>query len=156
MPAIRRLAVLALALLSFTPSAAFAQHDHAAMMAAMNAKWKWTVDASGTLNLNIQERKFTDVSAWESQNWVMFEGVHRLGRGTFRFHDMHTLEPFTMHALGSPQAFQTGETFRNAPLIDYQHPHDLFMSLGADYTRMAGGFMYTRCSPLEAACIPSG
>ena len=35
--------------------------------------------------------------------------------------------------IGSPQAFQTGETFRRAPLIDYQHPHDLIMGLGATY-----------------------
>jgi len=104
--------------------------------------WHWMSDANAFFGFNDQERKFTDFSAWESQNWVMLDGAHRLGTGTFRFHDMHTLEPFTMHALGSPQVFQTGETFRKAPLIDYQHPHDLFMSLGADYTRMAGRFTY--------------
>jgi hypothetical protein len=104
--------------------------------------WHWMSDANGFFGFNHQERKFTDFSAWESQNWVMLEGAHRLGSGTFRFHDMHTLEPFTMHALGSPQVFQTGETFRKAPLIDYQHPHDLFMSLGGDYTRTTGRFTY--------------
>jgi hypothetical protein len=40
-----------------------------------------------------------------------------------------------MQALGSPQVFQTGETYANAPLIDYQHPHDLFMDLGATFTQ---------------------
>ena len=46
---------------------------------------------------------------------------------------MLSLEPWTLKDIGSPQAFQTGETFRRAPLIDYQHPHDLIMGLGAAY-----------------------
>jgi hypothetical protein len=49
-----------------------------------------------------------------------------------------TLEPFTLADLGSPQVFQTGETFGNAPLIDYQHPHDLAMHLGAETARAVG------------------
>ena len=44
---------------------------------------------------------------------------------------MFSLEPFTLRDIGSPQVFQTGETFNGAPLIDYQHPHDLIMNLGA-------------------------
>ncbi len=51
---------------------------------------------------------------------------------------MLTLEPFSLDDIGSPQAFQTGETYNNAPIIDYQHPHDLVMELGADLTRAAG------------------
>ena len=51
---------------------------------------------------------------------------------------MLTLEPFSLDDIGSPQAFQTGETYNNAPIIDYQHPHDLVMELGADFTRAAG------------------
>jgi hypothetical protein len=104
--------------------------------------WRWMEDASVYFGFNDQERKFRDFHAWESQNWVMFDGAHRLAGGTFQFHDMHALEPFTMHALGSPQVFQTGETYRKAPLIDYQHPHDLFMGLGADYTRAMRRFTY--------------
>ena len=42
---------------------------------------------------------------------------------------MFSFEPFTLKEIGSPQVFQTGETFRNARLIDYQHPHDLFSEL---------------------------
>ena len=48
---------------------------------------------------------------------------------------MVSLEPFTIQPLGSPQVFQTGETYRRAPLIDYQHPHDLFMQLGVRWAR---------------------
>ena len=48
---------------------------------------------------------------------------------------MFSLEPFTLRDIGSPQVFQTGETFNGAPLIDYQHPHDLIMNLGGDLSR---------------------
>jgi hypothetical protein len=53
---------------------------------------------------------------------------------------MLSFEPFTIQDIGSPQVFQTGETFQQAPLVDYQHPHDLLMGLGAVYERPAGPF----------------
>ena len=65
----------------------------------------------------------------------MGAGERRVGRELFRLHSMLSFEPFTIQALGSPQVFQTGETYQDAPLIDYQHPHDLFMDLGADWAR---------------------
>jgi hypothetical protein len=46
-----------------------------------------------------------------------------------------------MRDLGSPQVFQTGETFGGRPLIDYQHPHDLVMNLGAELTHSLGATM---------------
>ena len=51
-------------------------------------------------------------------------GERPLGGGRLTVHTMVSLEPFTLKELGSPQVFQTGETFNSAPLIDYQHPHD--------------------------------
>ena len=58
-------------------------------------------------------------------------------------HGMASVEPFTLRALGSPQVFQTGETFKSAPLIDYQHPHDLIMGLGATYRIESGAVAYS-------------
>jgi hypothetical protein len=104
--------------------------------------WHWTEDASAFFGFNEQERKFRDFHAWESQNWLMVDGTHRLASGTFRATAMTSLEPFTLKKIGSPQVFQTGETFRSAPLIDYQHPHDLIMGLGADYARTKGAITY--------------
>jgi len=49
---------------------------------------------------------------------------------------MFSLEPFTLRRLGSAQVFQTGETLDGAPLIDYQHPHDLMMGLEATFEWM--------------------
>ena len=45
----------------------------------------------------------------------MGTGERALGRGRLAIHTMFSLEPFTLKTLGSPQAFQTGETFNNAP-----------------------------------------
>ena len=54
---------------------------------------------------------------------------------------MLSFEPFTLRDIGSPQVFQTGETFRRAALVDYQHPHDLLMGLGAELRMPTGRVM---------------
>src|SRR6185436_12949657 len=82
-----------------------------------------------------QVRKFRDFNTFESQNWVMGATERPFAAGQLRLHSMLSFEPFTIQALGSPQVFQTGETYQRAPLIDYQHPHDLFMDVGATWTR---------------------
>lgn len=103
--------------------------------AAPAPAWAWSVDANAFFGFNYQRRKFRDFNAWESQNWLMARGQRRAGNGTLVLSSMLSLEAMTLRDIGSPQVFQTGETFRRAPLIDYQHPHDLFMGLGAEYRR---------------------
>lgn len=46
---------------------------------------------------------------------------------------MLSLDPATMGTRGYPLLFQTGETAFGEPLVDRQHPHDLFMELAATY-----------------------
>jgi hypothetical protein len=104
--------------------------------------WILTSDANVFFGYNYQHRKFTDFSAWESQNWFMLTAEHPVGPGRLVLQGMASLEPFTLKALGSPQVFQTGETYKTAPLIDYQHPHDLIMGLGATYRIEAGAMAY--------------
>lgn len=74
------------------------------------------------------------VTKFESQNWLMPMALRRLGPGTLELRAMFSLEPFTFAPGGSPELFQTGETYRGQPLINRQHPHDLFMELSATYT----------------------
>ena len=100
--------------------------------------WRWTTNANVFFGFNHQQRKFRDFSAWESQNWLMAAGERDIPNGSVRLTSMFSLEPFTIQDIGSPQAFQTGETFQRAPLVDYQHPHDLFMNLGAELRRSVG------------------
>jgi hypothetical protein len=119
---------------------AIPSHQHAAEPPA--SAWAWRTDASVFFGYNYQQRKFTDFSAWESQNWFMLAGKRALGPGTMSVDGMISLEPFTLKAIGSPQVFQTGETYKTGPLIDYQHPHDLIMNLGAAYRIERHGVAY--------------
>jgi hypothetical protein len=98
-----------------------------------NAAWSWTEDGNAFYGYNYQERRFADFWAWESQNWLMLSGERPLGHGRLILVGMGSLEPFTIAAVGSPQLFQTGESFHNSPNVNYQHPHDLVMGLGATY-----------------------
>jgi hypothetical protein len=135
-------AALASAVLVIAASQAWAQDVHtehaAPALQAAAPRWEWTVDSNAFFGFNYQYRKFRDFNAWESQNWVMGTGRRSAGRGTVTVTSMVSLEALTLRDIGSPQVFQTGETFRRAPLIDYQHPHDLFMGLGAHYSRPLG------------------
>jgi hypothetical protein len=74
------------------------------------------------------------VTKAESANWFMPMAYHKLGKGTVQLRSMFSFEPFTFPPGGSPLLFQTGETYKGQPLIDKQHPHDLFMELSAQYT----------------------
>jgi hypothetical protein len=74
----------------------------------------------------------------ESQNWFMPMAFRRVGRGTLQLRGMFSLEPFTFPPGGSGELFQTGETYKGQPIIDAQHPHDLFMELSATYTMPLG------------------
>jgi hypothetical protein len=70
---------------------------------------------------------------FESTNWLMGMAHHDLGPGRVTFMMMNSLEPATLDDPGSPQLFQTGETFDGEPIVDYQHAHDFFMNLSATY-----------------------
>jgi hypothetical protein len=78
------------------------------------------------------------VTKAESENWFMPMAYHKLGKGTVQLRGMFSFEPFTFPPGGSPLLFQTGETYKGQPLIDHQHPHDLFMELSAQYTLPLG------------------
>jgi hypothetical protein len=106
--------------------------------AADPPQWQWSGEASAFAGFNYQRRKFFDFDAWESQNWLMGAIERRGPVWQIRALTMLTFEPFSLDAIGSPQVFQTGETYRNTPIIDFQHPHDLMMQLGADVSRTAG------------------
>ena len=124
------------------------EHHHMMMEPAPGAGWTWTGDANVFFGYNYQKRLFADFSAVESQNWFMLAGEHALGRGRLTVQGMLSLEPFTVGKLvwvgnppepvqtpigGSPQLFQTGESFQGQPLVNVQHPHDLLMGLGLTY-----------------------
>ena len=124
-----RLVVFSLIVLAgVTPARAQDPHQHPSSDA-----WQWGVEGNVFAGYNYQLRKFTDFDEIESQNWLM-TSLSKMWSGGSRIQiiGMFSFEPFTLQDIGSPQVFQTGETFNGAPLIDYQHPHDLIMNLGAE------------------------
>jgi hypothetical protein len=99
----------------------------------------WLIFLHGDMKLGINAqggpRGATKI---ESQNWIMPMAFRRLGQGTLQLRGMFSLEPFTFPPGGSGELFQTGETYNGQPLIDKQHPHDLFMELSGTYTVPVG------------------
>lgn len=73
-----------------------------------------------------------------SANWGMFAASHDVGRGSFMFQMMLSLDPATITDRRYPELFQTGETAFGKPLVDAQHPHDFFMGLGIHYAHPIG------------------
>jgi hypothetical protein len=70
----------------------------------------------------------------ESVNHAMFMQQHKLGRGTLLLRQMFSAESLTAPHPGFPELFQTGETYHGEPLVDHQHPHNVFAELSAYYT----------------------
>jgi hypothetical protein len=60
-----------------------------------------------------------------------------LGAGTVGLRGMVSLDAL-MGERGYPLLLQTGESANGQPLIDRQHPHDLFMELAASYSHPLG------------------
>ena len=118
-----------------------AEHHHEAPPAPTG--WQWSSDANVFFGQNYQQRHFADFSSWESQNWFMLAGDRPVGRNHFAFQVMLSLEPFTLDAHGSPQLFQTGESYQRTPLVNLQHPHDLLMGAGVTYRMARAGIKYS-------------
>jgi hypothetical protein len=73
-----------------------------------------------------------------STNWGMLGAMHRMGRGGVMLRTMLSLEPATITERRYPLLFQTGETAFGDPIINAQHPHDLFMELSVQYSHAVG------------------
>ncbi len=74
-----------------------------------------------------------------STNWLMPMAQHRVGaRGLLTFRTMLSLEPATITGREYPELFQQGETAYGQPIVDGQHPHDLFMEIAALYDVRVG------------------
>jgi len=76
--------------------------------------------------------------------------------GKVQIRTMLSLEP-AMKAKGYPNLFATGETAGGIPLVDRQHPHDLFMELaGRIDVNMGNGSVFLYGGPVgEPALGPS-
>jgi len=73
-----------------------------------------------------------------SVNWLMPMAQHSYGRGQLTLRAMFSLEPATISGRYYPELFQEGETAFGKPIVDGQHPHNLFMEIAGLYDVKAG------------------
>jgi hypothetical protein len=99
----------------------------------------WTGMVHGDLDL-IYDRQSGPRGGDEvfSSSMLMVMAQHGAGPGTLTLQTMLSLDP-AMGKAGYPLLLQTGETANGVdPLIDRQHPHDLFMELAGVYSVPVG------------------
>jgi hypothetical protein len=113
--------------------------DRSPMYGYMWHSRKWMFMAHGNVVLRYNTQDFTSKGSRgdaevDVPNWFMFMGQRRVGsRGLFHVSSMFSFDAF-FGGDGYPLLFQTGELYQGAPLIDRQHPHDLFSELSIGYT----------------------
>lgn len=103
--------------------------------------------AAGDLDLMVQWRFFGSyiqqtgprgADGAASTGWLMLMAAHPLAGGQLGLRAMVSPEPWTVGGEGYPMLLQTGETWQGEPLVDRQHPHDLWMELATTYAREVG------------------
>jgi hypothetical protein len=81
-----------------------------------------------------------------ANSMIMWMGRRETGGGILGLNFMTSFDAITNGKKGVPNLFQTGETFNGKPLVDRQHPHDLFaeaaVSFSKPISRDIRGFVY--------------
>jgi hypothetical protein len=118
------------------------QPDNSPMYMVMSHDDKggmWMFHGSIFFRYNDQELFKTTsrgASKFDAPNWMMAMYSRPVGKnGLFSFSSMFSADILTMGKSGYPLLFQTGESYNNKPLVDRQHPHDLFAELAIAYTQ---------------------
>lgn len=100
---------------------------------------KWMYMLHYNLFLRYTDQDFSNKGsrggdAFDAPDWLMFMGQRMVGtKGLFHFNTMFSLDPVTEGGNGYPLLFQSGEAYKGKPLVDRQHPHDLFSELSLSY-----------------------
>jgi len=111
------------------------QPDSTPMAGIHGALWGWSTMLHGGIDL-VYDHQGGPRGGDKTFSASMLMGMAQkpLGPGTLTLRAMLSLDPL-MGKRGYPLLLQTGETADGVtPLIDRQHPHDLFMELSAAYS----------------------
>jgi hypothetical protein len=106
------------------------QHEHMQMNMDMNGGWQFTQDGVVFAEFNHQGSP-RGGDEFVVPNWWMGMATRDTSRGRVTLTGMFSLDPATVGKAGYREIFQAGEALNGRPLIDRQHPHDLFMQLAA-------------------------
>jgi len=114
--------------------------DASPMYGIMLHSGQWMYMLHGNIAPRFTTQDFTNKGSrgadkFDAPNWFMAMGQRQIGqKGLFHFNVMLSADRFTEGGNGYPLLFQTGESWKNIPLVDRQHPHDLFSELAASYS----------------------
>ncbi len=110
------------------------------MYGYMSQPGNWMLMFHGNLFLRYDAQDITKSGSrgsahFDAPDWFMMMAENKLNESNkIKFSLMLSLDPFLVGGRGYPLLFQTGESWKNQPLVDRQHPHDLFSELSAAYT----------------------
>ena len=107
------------------------------MLAPRAGSWNLMFMGQGYL-INTQQSGPRGGDKLYAPNWFMGSAEHAVGKGSFMFQTMLSLDPATITNRRYPLLFQTGETAYGKPLTNAQHPHDFLMGIGAHYAHPLG------------------
>jgi hypothetical protein len=107
------------------------------MLMRMSAGWMQMLHGQAAL-VEQQQTGPRGRDKFFSVNWVMGMAQRSTARDQWTLVSMLSLEPATITGRSYPELFQQGETAFGKPIVDGQHPHDLFMELAAIYDRDLG------------------
>ena len=109
------------------------------MLMAHTKKGMWMFHGSIFVRYNTQQltnKTSRSDAQFDAPNWFMAMYNRKVGNnGLFNFSAMLSLDPLTVTEQGYPLLFQSGESYKGEPLVDRQHPHDLFSGLSIAYTQ---------------------
>ena len=114
--------------------------DAAPMYGQMYHSKKWMYMLHYNLFLRYNKQDLGDKGTrgdeqFDAPNWLMFMGQRQVGgKGLFRFSTMFSADALVTGQKGYPLLFQSGESAHGIPLVDRQHPHDLFSELSVAYS----------------------
>ncbi len=111
-------------------SASAGQQEPMRMNMPMNTGWQFMQDGIVFAEFNHQGGP-RGGNEFVAPNWWMGMATRETARGRLALTSMLSLDPATAGKAGYREIFQAGEALNGRPLIDRQHPHDLFMQLAA-------------------------
>lgn len=113
--------------------------DASPMYGIMLNNGKWDFMLHGNISLRYTKQDLGNKGSrgndqFDAPNWFMGMAQRKVGlKGLLHFNLMVSLDRLTEGGNGYPLLFQTGESWKGQPLVDRQHPHDLFSELSASY-----------------------
>lgn len=100
----------------------------------MTKNWMCMFHGFSYFITDVQGGKLGDEKIFD-ENMFSFMAQRNFCKSILGFRTMFSFEPFTIGKCGYPLLLQTGETCDGkTPLLNRQHPHDLFMELAIAYS----------------------